>query len=292
MCSINFVKEFNTFMEYAQHNMLSMREKMLWIALFYIANNRAKYNPLNQTYDWPDGFMLVSNDELHMLANLDKKAVLSVRNQLKQRGLIDFRQGARNTEKPSYRLIYFTAGVGCNFAPNNAPNMGTNTAPNTAPNMGTNTPPTMPPFIVNNNRSVNISWEEEERQGSDEISVVDDIKRARAYEAAELAFKTAYGKAPPAAAEAVANMAILQGLDCSLIGEAVRMAAIRMVESPVDYISSLFRDWRYQHIQSSDDLGGYLYLRDQENGKFPGGRDNAAELIRQRREERQEIGDC
>lgn len=286
MCSINFVKEFNAFMEYAQHNMLSMREKMLWIALFYIANNRAKYNPLNQTYDWPDGFMLVSNDELHMLANLDKKAVLSVRNQLKQRRLIDFKQGARNTEKPSYRIMYFTADVGGIFAPNNAPNMGTNTAPNNAPNMVTNTPPTMPPFIINNNYGVDTSWEEE-RGG--EIDNNYDAVRARACDASESAFKAAYGKAPQAAVYAVANMAVMLGLDSSLIQHAVKMAALRMVESPVDYIGELLRDWKYENIRDENDLGEYLYMRDQLKGKH--GLVDAQDVqdrMKQRREERVE----
>ena len=269
MCSINFVKEFNSFMEYAQHNMLSMREKMLWIALFYIANTRARYNPLTQTYDWPDGFMLVSNDELHMMANLDKKAVLSVRNQLRQRGLIDFKAGARNTEKPSYRIIYFSAEVGRNFTPNNAPNMGTNTAPNNAPNMGTNTPPTMPPFIVNynNNPYSDISREDEEG-GTKDGSPDPDTLFARAQETAKNAFNAAYGVATPAIIETVARMAVGLNLDGSLITAAVNMAARHMVASPVDYIGELFRDWHYQRIRDEGDLGRYMYLRDNEKGKY------------------------
>lgn len=292
MCSINFVKEFNSFMEYAQHNMLSMREKMLWIALFYIANTRARYNPLTQTYDWPDGFMLVSNDELHMMANLDKKAVLSVRNQLRQRGLIDFKAGARNTEKPSYRIIYFSAEVGGNFAPNNAPNntpnTGTNTAPNNAPSMGTNTPPTMPPFIVNyNNNSYSDISREDEEGGLTDGSPDADTLFARARETTKDAFKAAYGLATPAIIETVARMAVGLNLDNSLITAAVNMAARRMVTSPVDYISELFRDWHYQRIRDESDLGQYMYLRENENGKlFDMSREEAREQMEIDRKER------
>ena len=56
MSKVNFVSEFNLFMRYARNNNLSMRERMLWIALFYIANDRATYNEQSEEYDWPDGF--------------------------------------------------------------------------------------------------------------------------------------------------------------------------------------------------------------------------------------------
>ena len=44
MSKVNFVSEFNLFMRYARDSSLSLRERMLWIALFYIANDRATVN--------------------------------------------------------------------------------------------------------------------------------------------------------------------------------------------------------------------------------------------------------
>ncbi len=44
MSKVNFVSEFNAIMRYARDNCLPLRERMLWIALFYIANDRAVYN--------------------------------------------------------------------------------------------------------------------------------------------------------------------------------------------------------------------------------------------------------
>lgn len=58
MSKVNFISEFNLFMRYARNNNLSLRERMLWIALFYIANDRATYNEQTQEYDWPDGFKM------------------------------------------------------------------------------------------------------------------------------------------------------------------------------------------------------------------------------------------
>ena len=51
MSKVNFVSEFNSIMRYARDYSLSLRERMLWIALFYIANDRAVYNEQTQEYD-------------------------------------------------------------------------------------------------------------------------------------------------------------------------------------------------------------------------------------------------
>ena len=64
MSKVNFVSEFIAIMRYARDYSLTLRERMLWIALFYAANDRAVYNEHTQEYDWPDGFFQVSNGEL------------------------------------------------------------------------------------------------------------------------------------------------------------------------------------------------------------------------------------
>lgn len=84
MSKVNFVSEFNLFMRYARDSSLSLRERMLWIALFYIANDRATFNEQTQEYDWPDGFIHVSNGELNLYCCLDKRAIETLRNGLKQ----------------------------------------------------------------------------------------------------------------------------------------------------------------------------------------------------------------
>ena len=169
MSKVNFVSEFNSFMRYARDNSLSLRERMLWMALFYIANDRAMYNEQTQEYDWPDDFIQVSNGELNLYCCLDKRAIETLRNGLKQRGLIDFQPGQKNKRNPAYKINYLSAGnVGDktvpNNTPNNAPNRVPNNTPNNAPNRvpdaapsrtgngqayGTNLHPTMPPYTQN-----------------------------------------------------------------------------------------------------------------------------------------------
>lgn len=42
MSKVNFVSEFIAIMRYARDYSLTLRERMLWIALFYAANDRAE----------------------------------------------------------------------------------------------------------------------------------------------------------------------------------------------------------------------------------------------------------
>ncbi|MBQ8507198.1 MAG: hypothetical protein IJ466_07215 [Clostridia bacterium] len=127
MCNVNFVAEFNAFMRYAEDNMLSGRERLLWTALFHAANERAAWNEQTREFAWPDDFFPVSNDALHSNACLDKRAIADVRNTLKQQGLIDFIPGERNKRHPKYKLIYLTVGG------KNVPNNDTNNTPNDRP---------------------------------------------------------------------------------------------------------------------------------------------------------------
>ncbi len=48
------------------------------------------------------------------------------------------------------------------------------------------------------------------------------------------------------------------GRDSPLLCEAVRMAALRCADSPVDYIRALYRDWQARGIFTEDDLEAYL----------------------------------
>ena len=159
MSKVNFVSEFNSIMRYARDYSLSLRERMLWLALFYIANDRAVYNEQTSEYEWPDGYIQVSNGELGLYCCLDKRGIETLRNTLKQRGILDFRPGLKNKRNPAYKLNYLT--VGCKNVPNNVPSGASNTVPNHVPNpvpsaapvyteqstvLGTNMHPMMSPY--------------------------------------------------------------------------------------------------------------------------------------------------
>ncbi len=163
MSKVNFVSKFNSIMRYARDYSLSLRERMLWIALFYIANDRAVYNKQSQEYEWPDGFIQVSNGELNLCCCLDKRAIEALRNTLMQRGVLDFQPGVKNKRNPAYKLNYLT--VGCKNVPNKVPSGASNNASNHVPNpvpsaipvyteqeamLGTKIHPTMSPYPKDN----------------------------------------------------------------------------------------------------------------------------------------------
>lgn len=145
MCNVNYVAEFEAFMRYAEDNLLSGRERLLWIALFHSANRRKTWNAQTGEYEWPEGFFVVTNDALHSNACLDKRGVADMRNSLKQRGLIDFIKGEKNKAHPQYKINYFT--VRRENVPNNVPNHVPNDTPNHAPNSTPTIPPTAPQYI-------------------------------------------------------------------------------------------------------------------------------------------------
>ena len=149
---ISYVAELNAFMRYARNNSLTGRERLLWIALFDAANERAEWNAMTRDQDWPGAFFPVSNTELSLNSTLDKRGIEAVRNSLKQRGLIDFRAGNRNKKNPEYRIFYLSQNVGCKNAPNNEPNNVPKEAPNNEPNNVPKEAPTvypeMPPYNI------------------------------------------------------------------------------------------------------------------------------------------------
>lgn len=134
MGSVNYIDEFNLFMRYARNYQLSGRERLLWIALFSIANDRAIYNAQTRAYEWPSDFFPVPNGELSLNSTLDKRGIESVRNSLKQRGLIDFHPGSRNTKPAEYKINYLSVNVGYKTVPNDAPSNVPKNAPNSVPN--------------------------------------------------------------------------------------------------------------------------------------------------------------
>ncbi len=181
MSKVNFISEFNLFMRYARNNGLSLRERMLWVALFYIANDRAVYNEQTQDYDWPDGFIPVSNGELNLYCCLDKRGIDTLRNSLKQRGLIDFTPGLKNKKNPTYRLCYLSVNVGYknvpNDVPNNVPNHVPNDVPNNVPNHVPNTPPLPKYKLFTDENEIQNRGKgyRENRNGGEYVSAASDV---------------------------------------------------------------------------------------------------------------------
>ena len=287
MSKVNFVSEFNLFMQYARDNSLSLRSRMLWIALFYIANDRAKYNAQTQDYDWPDDFILVSNNELNMYCCLDKRAIETLRNELKQRGLIDFVAGQKNKRNPAYKLNYLSVNVGYknvpNYDPNNAPNHVPNYDPNNAPNHVPNYDPNRPPLYKYNINS-HTDTDAEDLPTEEEEDYFTAATYARVRERVQWAYRTYLGDNPNAAElDAMTRIACACKLE-SIVDQAIEKTAQAAPGNILAYYTALCNDWEQQYIRSPEDLSDHLVLHNLGKRMYP----DPIELFEQERKAREE----
>lgn len=284
MSKVNFVSEFNLFMRYACDNSLSLRSRMLWMALFYIANDRAKYNELTKDYDWPDDFILVSNNELNMYCCLDKRAIETLRNELKQRGLIDFVPGQKNKRNPAYKLNYLSVNVGYknvpNYDPNNTPNNTPNHDPNYAPNHNPNYVPNQPPLYKYNTNS----HTDVENLPDDEEDDYLAATYARVRERVQWAYRTYFGENPNAAElDAMTRIACACKLE-SVVDQAIEKTAQAAPDNILAYYTALCNDWEQQYIRTPEDLSDHLVLHNLGKRLYP----DPLELFEQERKAREE----
>ena len=282
MSQQNFVEQFRLFMEYARKNSMHSRECMLWVSLFYLANEEATYNADTQTYEWPDGFFEVSNGELNSYGKFDKQAVESLRNRLKQRGLIDFVKGNRNSATPMYRIHYFIR-FGNKIIPNNTPNAHSNDIPNHIPNNTPNAhsnnmptiPPTYHPYSVNINNnipydsSIGDYYDDEEDDEEEQSRTERARAQARAREEALEAWRACYGSEPtPVIIQGLAERCVMYGFEDGVLAKAIELAAWRNAKSPADFILVTMADWYEHRVRTVGDVEEYAALYDARNGRL------------------------
>lgn len=95
---MNYIAEINSFWDSTILNPLSTGQVALWFGLMHI-NNKC---------NWTEWFT-VSNQVLSIHTGLSRSGILKARNELKQRGLIDFRE--RGTKATSYKMVTMSNSV-------------------------------------------------------------------------------------------------------------------------------------------------------------------------------------
>ena len=93
MDPMNYIRELNAFRDWLMLNPLTTSGVALWYTLMSI-NNMA---------GWSEWFT-VPNSTLQQLAKLSKQGLADARNELKLKGLIDYRPGNRK-QAGQYRMI-------------------------------------------------------------------------------------------------------------------------------------------------------------------------------------------
>lgn len=270
MAAVNYVTEHKAFIVYAQDNGLSGPERLLWYALIHLMNERAKGD------QWPDGFIRLPNTTVLGLVPYGEDTLITVRNKLKQRGLIEYVPGRKKAEIPMYRVHYFSVPEA--EAPDEEafyPKFSGKAGGNTGGNAGGNAPGNARDIIVKQNET-----------GNETKTDDDDVSDARAQRELDLtqslaeAWCDAYGPEPtPGEARRIVSAALLLGTSPAMLAKAVELAAYNSARNPGPYVVDIIKTWRDQEIATPEEYAREDYLR-----RF--GNRGAEETIRDRDERR------
>ena len=292
MSQINFVAEFRAIMETCRRDSVPGRTRLLWIALFYLANDRALEDEQTGAWEWPDEFFPVNNAELATHCPLEKRALLEARNRLKQMSVIDFKAGDNAMKPAKYRIRYLSAGQRCKNAPQEVPQQVPQEVPQQAPQSA----PQGVPCYININRDTGIN-----PGGRDEDDDDEDVIRAgareedpitdRAERGAEIrkGFKFAFGRMPlPAELERLIISSWRMRFLPVMVSLALQKAAGRGAGSPVDYALEVLDDWRRNEVRTPEQVDEYQVEYLTNNGKYGlYGSGDPAEDYRRREEARE-----
>ena len=93
----SYIDEINGFWKLQERNNLSTGQIALWFALMHI----------NNQYSWQEWFPVASS-KLVFLTDLSRAGVYKARNVLKQKGYIDYKDGAKSSHPAQYTILPFT----------------------------------------------------------------------------------------------------------------------------------------------------------------------------------------
>jgi len=104
-----------------------------------------------------------------------------------------------------------------------------------------------------------------------------------------VSFKCAYNRdATNAEVECLSRIAVLNE-KTDLIGEAIRRAAAYGARSVVSYVSKIVKEWRYQEIDTEDELAEYDLWQSVLNGELEGCAEDAIKQMQEHRERKRAL---
>ena len=266
MSQINFVAEFRAIMETCRRDSVSGRTRLLWIALFYLANDRAREDEQTGAWEWPDEFFPVNNAELATHCPLEKRAMLEARNRLKQMGVIDFKAGDNAMKPAKYRIKYLSVSQRCKNAPQHAPQEVPQHAPHGAPYY----------ININRDKGINPGKYDEDDDDKDVIRAgareEDDPITDRAEREGDIcaAFARFVGRRPyPAELERLVWCSHAMHFLPVMAAKAIEIAAGSGAEKPAQYAMKILEDWKNNDVMQPHQISGYQWDEDIQRGKAP-----------------------
>jgi len=280
---VNYVREHERFIEYASDEQLSANEMLLWYALMHVFNQRA------EGHEWPDGFIRIRNDRLLTYCPMRWDAMARARNRLKQRGRIDYRNGNRNSEAPSYRIIYFYPDVYPLKTDNMRDNIRDNIGGNIGDNIRDNIRDNIGDMYININKNQTYTQTESADVDHDDD---DDVSRAREDAEASpdpipdrlarenavcVSFLENIGREPmPAEVGRLVCGSWAQNMGPDMIALAIRTAGQNGAANPAAYALSVMSEWRSADVLQPHQVTEHKIEYDQISGRNPAlrGRDD------------------
>ena len=251
MAYVNYVRESVAFMEYASDERISGSEQLLWHALFHVMNQRAK-GP-----NWPEGFISIPNARILFYAQFGEDTLISARNKLKQRGLIDYMPGKKNKQSPQYKLNYLTAELytGSQQNVDSIPEYSGNMPGNAGGNMPGNARGNMPGIYINlndnrnPNRSLN-AYEDDDHEEEEYARAREEMGRC-----VDQAYRQCLGREPvPIERQQLISASLAMEMSTDMVEQAIGRAALRFAKSPALYAMELMRDWDFHKVHTPQDL--------------------------------------
>ena len=297
---VNYIAENQARIEYAINEGLSSSEWLLWEALYYLFNQRAKAS------DWPDGFIRIPNKRILSVIPLQFDTMAKARNKLKQRGVIDYVQGKKNTDPPMYRLNYLTMPQSCpelqpvdnsvdnsvdnQCYPKKSDNMQGNMGGNMGGNLGGKTSNIYPNVTKKDMYKQGYEEEEEEIRAHEDddppdgpVTTTDKMQSMR--RTIKNAIRDQFGE--PGTPGCVSRIALmLTSLDFTeeMGTLLIEQAALCQAKDLFAFASKVLQDWVDDDIRTPEEYADRRLLLDLQAGRVDGIRHHVArELDEQRR---------
>ena len=301
---VNYIREHEWFIEFAADEGLKPNDIALYDAILYFVNRQAKGN------DWPEDFIRIRNDRLLPFCHMGFDAMARSRNKLKQKGVIDFLNGNRNSEAPAYKILYkcleeksFSQDSG--FYPFSA-DKSTDKPTDKSTGKTADKPADKSAYIIPNYTGNGIRYQ----NGIDEDDEDDDDIRAGACEdpitdrkereaGIRAGFVRAFGRKPyPSELDGLVQSSWIMKMSVPMVIRAMEIAAQEGAVKPVQYVRAVLAEWNRQEVKQPHQIDAFRVSEDMRSGRngLYGSGDAAEDWKRQheereaRRKENEEAG--
>lgn len=268
MCQINPMSEIRAIAETSRRKCIPANARLLWRVLFDCANDRQERDTAANTYDWPDDFFPITNDELRANSALEKRALLEARNVLKEIGAIDFIPGGNNRRPARYKIRYLTAG-----RDRYVPAAGTAKTPACKPADVPIYQDQYTEIYPGKDRGHSRNIHKDDDDGEEDIhpdgarvragerSVRDRIRdRKERYEEIRRGFISAFGREPnPGEMKLLVEVSWEMRFSPVMVSLALEKASLYEPGSPVQYVLEMLKDWKRNEVGMPHHVDEYQY---------------------------------